>query len=76
MRLLQDRNGHIIARKAGTGRVKGKAIDAVLSEYIHPSALLCVKLKVAFRVSFDDKLSTMVTNLHSPSNKIILSWGK
>jgi hypothetical protein len=40
MRLLQDRNGHIIARKAGTGRVKGKAIDAVLSEYIHPSAFV------------------------------------
>ncbi|CAI8824999.1 hypothetical protein EMIT079MI2_230004 [Bacillus sp. IT-79MI2] len=31
----------MIARKAGTGRVKAEEIDTVIGEYIHPSALLC-----------------------------------
>lgn len=39
--VAQDRNGGVIARKAGTGRVKAEEIDAVIGEYIHPSALLC-----------------------------------
>lgn len=39
--VAQDRNGSVIARKAGTGRVKAEEIDAVIGEYIHPSALLC-----------------------------------
>ncbi|MBD3107103.1 IS1595 family transposase [Bacillus sp. AGMB 02131] len=37
----QDRNGNLIARKAGTGRVKAEEIDAVIGEYINLSALLC-----------------------------------
>ena len=39
--VAQDRNGNIIARKAGTGRVKADEIDNVIGEYIHPSSLLC-----------------------------------
>ena len=34
--VAQDRIGNIVARKAGTGRVKAEEI-----EYIHPSSLLC-----------------------------------
>ena len=40
--MAQDRNGNIIARKAGTGRVKAEEIDTVIGEYIHPSSLLCI----------------------------------
>lgn len=39
--VAQDRNGNIIARKAGTGRVRAEEIDDVIGGYIHPSALLC-----------------------------------
>lgn len=39
--VAQDRNGNMIARKAGTGRVKAEEIDSVIGEFIHPSALLC-----------------------------------
>lgn len=39
--VAQDRNGNIIARKAGTGRVKAEEIDTVIGEYFHPSSLLC-----------------------------------
>jgi hypothetical protein len=39
--VAQDRNGNMIARKAGTGRVKEEELDTVIGEYIHPSALLC-----------------------------------
>jgi len=39
--VAQDRNGSVIARKTGTGRVKAEKIDTVIGEYIHPSALLC-----------------------------------
>lgn len=39
--VAQDLNGSVIARKAGTGRVKAEEIDTVVGEYIHPSALLC-----------------------------------
>ena len=39
--VAQDRNGNMIARKAGTGRVKAEEIDTVIGRYIHPSALLC-----------------------------------
>lgn len=39
--VAQDRNGNMIARKAGTGRVKAEEIDNVIGEYIHPSSLLC-----------------------------------
>ena len=39
--VAQDRNGNIIARKAGTGRVKAEEIDNVIGEYIHQSSLLC-----------------------------------
>ena len=41
MVVAQDRNGNLIARKAGTGRVKAEEIDNVIGKYIHPSALLC-----------------------------------
>ena len=34
--VAQDRNGSVIARKAGTGRVKAEEIDTVIGEYIHP----------------------------------------
>jgi len=39
--VAQDRNGNMIARKGGTGRVRAEEIDAVIGEFIHPSALLC-----------------------------------
>lgn len=39
--VAQDRNGNMIARKAGTGRVRAEEIDTVIGDYIHPSALLC-----------------------------------
>lgn len=39
--VAQDRNGNVIARKAGNGRVKAEEIDNVIGEYIHPSSLLC-----------------------------------
>lgn len=39
--VAQDRNGNIIARKVGTGRVRAEEIDNVIGGYIHPSALLC-----------------------------------
>lgn len=39
--VAQDRNGNMIARKAGRGLVKAEEIDTVIGEYIHPSALLC-----------------------------------
>ena len=39
--VAQDRNGSVIAREAGTGRVRAEEIETVLGEYIHPSALLC-----------------------------------
>ena len=39
--VAQDRNGNLVARKAGRGRVKAEEIDYVIGEYIHPSALLC-----------------------------------
>lgn len=39
--VAQDRNGNVIARKAGTGRVRAEEIDAVIGDYIESSALLC-----------------------------------
>ncbi len=39
--VAQDRNGNMIARKAGTGRVRAEEIDTVIGDYIHPTALLC-----------------------------------
>lgn len=39
--VAQDRNINMIARKAGTGRIKAEEIDTVIGEYIHPSSLLC-----------------------------------
>ena len=39
--VAQDRNGSVIARKAGTGSVKAEEIDTLIDESIHPSALLC-----------------------------------
>ncbi len=39
--VLQDRNGQVIAQKAGTGRVRAEEIDAVIGDYIDPSSLLC-----------------------------------
>ena len=39
--VAQDRNGSVIARKAGTGRVKAEEIDTVIGDFLHPSSLLC-----------------------------------
>ena len=39
--VAQDRNGQVVVRKAGRGRVRAEEIDAVIGEYIDPSALLC-----------------------------------
>ncbi|SYX84139.1 Insertion element protein (fragment) [Paenibacillus alvei] len=39
--VAQHRNGNIIARKAGTGRVKAEEIDALIVAYIQSSSLLC-----------------------------------
>jgi hypothetical protein len=32
--VAQDRNGNMVARKGGTGRVKAEEIDAVIGEFI------------------------------------------
>ena len=34
-------NGQVIAKKAGTGRVRAEEIDAVIGNYIDPFSLLC-----------------------------------
>lgn len=39
--VAQDRNGQVIAQKAGTGRVRAEEIDAVIGDFIDPSSLLC-----------------------------------
>lgn len=39
--VAQDRNGQVIAKKAGTGRVRAEEIDAVIGDFIEPSSLLC-----------------------------------
>ncbi len=39
----------MIARKAGTGRVKAEEIDAVIGDYIHPSALLCTDIATNYK---------------------------
>ncbi len=39
--VAQDRNGQVVVQKAGRGRVRAEEIDAVIGEYIDPSALLC-----------------------------------
>lgn len=39
--VAQDRIGNIVARKAGTGRVKTEEIDMAIGGYIDASALLC-----------------------------------
>lgn len=39
----------MIARKAGTGRVKVEEIDFVKGEYIHPSALLCTDTATRYK---------------------------
>lgn len=39
--VTQDRNGNIIARKAGNGRVKEEEIDAAIGGLIPKSAVLC-----------------------------------
>lgn len=39
--VAQDRNGNVIAQKAGTGRVRAEEINAVIGSYIEPSSLLC-----------------------------------
>ena len=39
--VAQDRNGQVVAQKAGTGRVRAEEIDAVIGEHLNPSSLLC-----------------------------------
>ena len=39
--VAQDRNGQVIAQKAGTGRVRAEEINAVIGDFIDPSSLLC-----------------------------------
>lgn len=39
--VAQDCNGQVIAKKAGTGRVRAEEIDAVIGDCIDPSSLLC-----------------------------------
>ena len=36
-----DRNGHLISRNAGMGRINATQIDDVIGEYISPKSLLC-----------------------------------
>ncbi|MBD3110437.1 IS1595 family transposase [Bacillus sp. AGMB 02131] len=47
--VAQDRNGQVIAQKAGTGRVKAEEIDAVIGDYIDPSSLLCTDTATNYR---------------------------
>ena len=47
--VAQDRNGRVIARKVGTGRVKAEEIDTVISEYILQSALLCTDIATNYK---------------------------
>ncbi len=62
--VAQDRNGNIIARKAGTGRVKAEEIDTVIGEYIHPSALLCTDTATNYK-----KFAKLKGLLHEPVNE-------
>lgn len=39
--VAMDRNGHILSRNAGMGRITAKQIDSVLGDYISPNSLLC-----------------------------------
>lgn len=39
--VAQDRNGKVIARKAGTGRIRAEEINAVIGDHIDSSSLLC-----------------------------------
>jgi hypothetical protein len=56
--VAQDRNGSVIARKAGTGRVRAEEIDTVIGEYIHPSALLCTDTATNYKKVRQDKRIT------------------
>lgn len=47
--VAQDRNGSVIARKAGTGRVKAEEFDAVIGDYVHPSVLLCTDTETNYK---------------------------
>ncbi len=60
--VAQDRNRNMIARKAGTGRVKAEEIDAVIGEFIHPSALLCTDTATNYKKIFQNKGITSRNN--------------
>lgn len=39
--VAMDRNGHLISRNAGMGRITAKQIDSVIGSYIAPDSILC-----------------------------------
>ncbi|MCU9614805.1 IS1595 family transposase [Caldibacillus lycopersici] len=61
--VAQDRNGQVIAQKAGTGRVRAEEIDAVIGNYIDPSSLLCTDTATNYK-----KFSLIKSLKHEPIN--------
>jgi len=49
--VAQDRNGQVIAQKAGNSRVKAEEIDSVIGSYIDPSSLLCTDTATNYKKS-------------------------
>ena len=39
--VAMDRNGHILSRNAGMGRITAKQIDSFIGDYIAPDSLMC-----------------------------------
>lgn len=61
--VAQDRNGQVIAQKAGNGRVKAEEIDAVIGSYIDPSSLLCTDTGTNYK-----KFAQIKALKHEPIN--------
>lgn len=61
--VAQDRNGQVIAQKAGTGRVRAEEIDAVSGCYIDPSSLLCTDTATNYK-----KFALIKALKHEPIN--------
>ncbi len=61
--VAQDRNGQVIAQKAGTGRVRAEEIDAVIGCYIDPSSLLCTDTATNYK-----KFALIKALKHEPIN--------
>ncbi len=61
--VAQDRNGQVVAQKAGTSRVKAEEIDGVIGSYIEPSSLLCTDIATNYK-----KFALIMALKHEPIN--------